>query len=43
MPKTPLYSPEFRREAVQLLKRSGRPIPQLAKELACRRWRAQRL
>ena len=33
MPKIPPYTPEFRREAVQLLKRSGRPIPQLAKEL----------
>jgi transposase len=33
MPKTPPYTPEFRREAVQLLKRSGRSIPQLAKEL----------
>lgn len=33
MPKTPPYTPEFRREAVQLLRSSGRPIPQLAKEL----------
>lgn len=33
MPKTPPYTPEFRREAVQLLKRSGRPTPQLAAEL----------
>jgi transposase len=33
MPKTPPYTPEFRREAAQLLKRSGPPIPQLAKEL----------
>ena len=33
MPKTPPYSPEFRREAVQLLRASGRSIPQLAKEL----------
>jgi transposase len=33
MPKTPPYTPEFRREAVQLLKRSGRAIPQLAAEL----------
>jgi transposase-like protein len=33
MPKTPPYSKEFRREAVQLLRSSGRPIPQLAKEL----------
>jgi len=30
--RTP-YSPEFRREAVQLLRSSGRSIPQLAKEL----------
>ncbi len=46
MPKTPLYSPEFRREAVQLLKSSGRSIPQLAKELGCspqslRNWSTQ--
>ena len=33
MPKTPPYSQEFKREAVQLLRSSGRPIPQLAKEL----------
>ena len=33
MPKTPPYTPEFRREAVQLLRSSGRPIPQLAAEL----------
>ena len=46
MPKTPLYSPEFRREAVRLLKSSGRSIPQLAKELGCspqslRNWSTQ--
>lgn len=35
MPKTPPYSPEFRREAVQLLRTSGRSIPQLADELGC--------
>ena len=35
MPKTPPYSPEFRLEAVRLLRRSNRPIPQLAKELGC--------
>ena len=35
MPKTPPYSPEFRREAVLLLRSSGRPIPQLARELGC--------
>lgn len=47
MPKVPPpYSPEFKREAVQLLRSSGRPIPQLAKELgvspqSLRNWRAQ--
>ena len=35
MPKTPPYSLEFRREAVRLLRTSGRPIPQLARELGC--------
>ena len=35
MPKTPPYSQEFRREAVQLLRSSGRSIPQLADELGC--------
>ena len=35
MPKTPPYSLEFRREAVQLLRTSGRSIPQLADELGC--------
>jgi len=40
------YSPEFKREAVQLLRSSGRPIPQFAKELgvwpqSLRNWRAQ--
>ncbi len=33
MPKTPPYSLEFRREAVRLLRSSGRSIPQLAAEL----------
>lgn len=33
MPSVPPYSEEFRREAVRLLKTSGRPIPQLAGEL----------
>ena len=33
MLKTPPYSPEFRAEAVRLLRSSGRPIPQLAREL----------
>lgn len=47
MPKTPPYSPEFRREAVQLLRSSGRSIPQLAKELgvspqSLRNWSTQR-
>jgi len=47
MPKTPPYTPEFRREAVQLLRSSGRPIPQLAKELgvspqSLRNWASQR-
>ena len=35
MPKTPPCSEEFRAEAVRLLKSSGRPIPQLARELGC--------
>jgi len=47
MPKTPPYSKEFKREAVQLLRSSGRPIPQLAKELgvspqSLRNWASQR-
>ena len=33
MPKIPPYSKEFKREAVALLRASGRPVPQLAKEL----------
>jgi hypothetical protein len=33
--KTPPYSKEFRAEAVRLLKSSGRPIAQLARELGC--------
>jgi transposase len=33
MPSVPPYSEEFRREAVRLLRSSGRPVPQLAKEL----------
>jgi transposase len=33
MPSVPPYSEEFRREAVRLLRSSGRPIPQLAAEL----------
>ncbi len=35
MPKTPPYSPEFRREAVRLLRSSGRSVPELARELGC--------
>ncbi len=35
MPKTPPYSMEFRREAVRLLRSSGRSVPQLAAELGC--------
>lgn len=46
MPKTPPYSPEFRAEAVRLLRSSGRSIPQLARELGCspqslRNWATQ--
>jgi transposase len=34
MPRTrPAYSPEFRREAVELVRLSGRSIPQIADEL----------
>lgn len=35
MPKQPPYSEEFRREAVRLLRSSGRSVPQLAVELGC--------
>ncbi len=35
MPKIPLYSLEFRTEAVRLLRSSGRSVPQLARELGC--------
>lgn len=35
MPSTPPYSLEFRREAVRLLRTSGRSVPQLAEELGC--------
>jgi transposase len=46
MPKTPPYSKEFKLEAVQLLRTSGRPVPQLSKELgvsqgSLRNWAAQ--
>ncbi len=33
MPSTPPYSQEFRREAVRLLRTSGRSVSQLAREL----------
>ncbi len=47
MPKIPPYSQEFKREAVQLLRTSGRTIPQLANELgvspqSLRNWASQR-
>src|SRR5687768_9175478 len=35
MPSTAPYSLEFRREAVRLLRTSGRSVPQLARELGC--------
>src|SRR3954465_4760179 len=35
MPSTPPYPESFRREAVRLLRTSGRSVPQLAKELGC--------
>jgi transposase len=35
MPKIPPYSLEFRREAVRLLRSSGRSVPRLARELGC--------
>ncbi len=46
MPKIPPYSPQFRREAVQLLRSSDRTIPQLAAELgvspqSLRNWSTQ--
>ena len=46
MPKTPSYSKEFRREAVELLRSSGRSVPQLARELgvspqSLRNWASQ--
>jgi transposase len=47
MPKTPPYSKEFRREAVQLLRTTSRTVSQLAKELgvsqgSLRNWASQR-
>ena len=46
MPKISPYSKEFKLEAVRLLRTSGRPVPQLAKELgvspqSLRNWAAQ--
>jgi transposase len=35
MPSTSPYPLEFRREAVRLLRSSGRSVPELAKELGC--------
>jgi len=36
VPRTrPAYPPQFRREAVELVRSSGRSIPQLAEELGC--------
>jgi transposase len=47
MPKIAPYSKEFKREAVQLLRSSGRSVPQLARELgvspqSLRNWASQR-
>ncbi len=47
MPKTPPYSEEFRREAVRLLCRGDRTVPELARDLGCspqslRNWSQQR-
>ena len=47
MPKIPPYSKEFKREAVELLRTSGRWVSQLAKELgvsegSLRNWASQR-
>ncbi len=46
MPKTPPYPEEFRREAVRLLRRGDRSVPELARDLGCsqqslRNWSAQ--
>ncbi len=36
MPRTrPPYPPEFRREAIELMRSSGEPIGQIAKDLGC--------
>jgi len=47
MPKISPYSKEFKDDAVQLLRSSGRSVPQLAKELgvspqSLRNWASQR-
>ena len=47
MPKIPPYSEEFKRDAVGLVRTSGRSVPQLAKELgvsqgSLRNWASQR-
>jgi transposase len=47
MPRTrPPYPPEFKREALELLRLSGKPLPQIAKDLGVsdqtlRNWRRQ--
>ena len=47
MPRTrPPYPPEFKREALELLRISGKPLPQIAKDLGVsdqtlRNWRRQ--
>ncbi|MGI8597061.1 MAG: transposase [Thermoleophilaceae bacterium] len=36
MPRTrPPYPPEFRREAIDLVRSSGEPIPRIAKDHGC--------
>jgi transposase len=35
VPKTPPYPEEFRREALRLLRRGDRSIPELARDLGC--------
>ena len=35
MPSTPPYPESFRREAVRLLRTSGRSVPRLAREVGC--------
>jgi transposase len=37
MPKVPPYPPEFRREAIRLLRRGDRTIPELARDLGVSR------